>query len=55
MKIIKPKLEDYLKASKGQNPAPFNGQTVSIVTNVDTTRVVTSQVMYEWGTKQKDS
>lgn len=55
MKIIKPKLEDYLKQSKGQYPTPFTGQNVSTVIHTNTTRVVTSQVMYEWDTKKKYS
>ena len=50
-KVKKPKLEDYLKQSKGQNPFPFNDQTISVVTQTDTTRVVTTTPIVEQPSK----
>ena len=41
-KIKKPKLEDYIKQSKGQGLGSLINQGTSSVTNVDTTRVITS-------------
>ena len=42
-KIKRPKLNDYLKQSKGQGLGSLINQGVSQVTNVDTTRVITNQ------------
>lgn len=41
MKIKKPKLEDYLKMSKGQGLGSLINQGVSVVVNTDTTQVIT--------------
>jgi hypothetical protein len=41
-KVKKPKLEDYLKQSKGQGLGSLVNQGSSTVTNTDTTRVITS-------------
>lgn len=40
MKVKKPKLDDYLKQSKGQGIGQTTGQNVSVVVQVDTTRTV---------------
>lgn len=42
MKILKPKLEDYLKQSKGQNPFPFTGNNTSEITQDINERVINS-------------
>lgn len=42
MKIKKPKLEDYLKLSKGQGIGSLINQGSSTVINTDTTQTLTS-------------
>lgn len=42
MKIKKPKLEDYLKLSKGQGIGGLINQGSSTVINTDTTQTLTS-------------
>lgn len=42
-KVIKPQLEDYLELTDGQGVGSFEGQSVSVVNNEDTERVVTHE------------
>ena len=42
-KVIKPQLEDYLELTDGQGIGSLEDQSVSVVNNVNTERVVTHQ------------